>query len=138
MPDTDPIDIWTAPDALAVWNRDGQRPEWNDVHRDSCEPGLVHLGYYDTFEAPWRVFATDGWPWEPDHISPATALAVLRDDSREKLRAWAKARNRTLEFLVTDDGVSIESLDVNGYCTTIGAGPTYDAALIAARKATEC
>ena len=79
--------MWTTPDALVLWNIDGERPEWENARggrfRLICVPLLaVHKRRFRV--EMWRGHGGSGW--EFDFTPEATiSLALLRDDSRERL-----------------------------------------------------
>jgi hypothetical protein len=126
-----PIDLWTTPDALAVWDREGERPEW------TTKGGIrMAVTYADNrwFEAVYF----DSWNWKrftcPEAISQGIALRILRDDSRERIYAWAAARGVTVSIGTDLDGTHgiAAGLAPDGLCVE---GATYDEALLAARRA---
>ena len=128
-----PIDLWTTPNALALWNIDGERPQWTNERggrfRLCCRDACDKLWYCVEM---WRGHGGSGWECDftPEDV---ISLALLCDDSRERLE-------RAGLYVVSygDGQYNIRRPATNEWLwcgLNRRVTPSYDEALLAGRKA---
>lgn len=129
-----PLDLWTAPDVLAMLERQGW-PEWAVSRGDWRR--LWRDGH-------WQIFSSAADSCVSDRVNDRVVLALLRDDSRERLERVpsyiipAKMfRHNCAADLYLVWSPDHHYLQADGRWNEDAVPFEYDAALIAGRKAME-